>query len=173
MARIKHTTTVNVGNKQQVLPPAVAARMAKASNAAAGGKSPAMGGKSTAMGGKSTAMGPKKGAKKANGSSSGGIQKNGHRYRPGTKALMEIRKYQKSTECLLKRRPFQRLVRETAQDLGKGEMRWQTTAIEALREASDAFLTNFFEDVNELAIHAQRVTIMPKDISLARKFRKI
>ena len=93
-----------------------------------------------------------------------------HRYRPGTVALREIRKYQKSTELLIRKLPFQRLVREIAQDF-KTDLRFQSTAILALQEAAEAYLVGLFEDTNLCAIHAKRVTIMPKDIQLARRIR--
>ena len=99
----------------------------------------------------------------------GGIKKP-HRYRPGTVALRQIRKYQKSTELLLRKMPFQRLVREIAQDF-RSYLRFQANAILALQEASEAYLTGLFEDSNLLAIHAKRVTIFPKDITLARRIR--
>ena len=93
-----------------------------------------------------------------------------HRYRPGTVALREIRKYQKNTGLLIRKLPFQRLVREIAQDF-KTDLRFQSTAILALQEASEAYLVGLFEDTNLCAIHAKRVTIMPKDIQLARRIR--
>ena len=93
-----------------------------------------------------------------------------HRYRPGTVALRQIRKYQKSTELLLRKLPFQRLVREIAQDF-KTELRFQSEAIMALQESSEAYLVGLFEDTNLCAIHAGRVTIFPKDIQLARRIR--
>ena len=96
----------------------------------------------------------------------GGVKK-AHRYRPGTVALRDIRRYQKSTELLIRKLPFQRLVREIAQDF-KNDLRFQTTAILALQEASEAYLVSLFEDTNLCAIHAKRVTIMPKDIQLVR-----
>lgn len=99
----------------------------------------------------------------------GGVKKP-HRYRPGTVALREIRKYQKSTYLLLRKLPFQRLVREIAQDF-KADLRFQSTAILALQEAAEAYLVSLFEDTNLCAIHAKRVTIMPKDIQLARRIR--
>jgi len=99
----------------------------------------------------------------------GGVKKP-HRYRPGTVALREIRKYQKSTELLIRKLPFQRLVREIAQDF-KTDLRFQSTAIMALQEAAEAYLVGLFEDTNLCAIHAKRVTIMPKDIQLARRIR--
>lgn len=88
----------------------------------------------------------------------------------GTVALREIRKFQKSTELLIRKAPFQRLVREIAQDL-KGDIRFQSTSILALQEASEAYLVGLFEDTNLCAIHAKRVTIMPKDMNLARRIR--
>ncbi|KAI1074081.1 histone-fold-containing protein [Whalleya microplaca] len=97
------------------------------------------------------------------------------RYRPGTVALREIRKLQNSTDLLLRKLPFARLVREIAltmrpQDEG---MRWQSQAIMALQEAAEAFLVHLFEDSNLCAIHAKRVTIMQKDIQLARRIRGV
>lgn len=100
---------------------------------------------------------------------SGGIKKP-HRFRPGTVALREIRKYQKSTELLLRKLPFQRLVREIATEF-KTDLRFQSTAVLALQEASESYLVGLFEDTNLCAIHAKRVTIMPKDIQLARRIR--
>ena len=99
----------------------------------------------------------------------GGVKKP-HRYRPGTVALREIRRYQKSTELLIRKLPFQRLVREIAQDF-KTDLRFQSSAVMALQEASEAYLVGLFEDTNLCAIHAKRVTIMPKDIQLTRRIR--
>merc|ERR1711865_312784 len=99
----------------------------------------------------------------------GGIKKP-HRYRPGTVALREIRKYQKSTELLIRKLPFQRLVREVAQDF-KTDLRFQSQAVLALQEASEAYLVGLFEDTNACAIHAKRVTVMPKDMMLAKRIR--
>ena len=92
------------------------------------------------------------------------------RYRPGTVALREIRKYQKSTELLIRKLPFARFVKEVAQDF-KTDLRWQQSAIGALQEAGEAYLVGLFEDANLCAIHAKRVTILVKDMQLARKLR--
>ena len=92
------------------------------------------------------------------------------RYRPGTVALREIRRYQKSTDLLIRKLPFQRLVREIAQDY-KTDLRFQSLAVLALQEASEAYLVALFEGANLCAIHAKRVTIMPKDIRLSRRIR--
>lgn len=99
-----------------------------------------------------------------------GHVKKPHRYRPGTVALREIRKYQKGTELLIRKLPFQRLVKEIAQDFRQG-LRFQSNAIMALQEAAEAYLVGLFEDTNLCAIHAKRVTIMPKDMQLARRIR--
>ena len=99
-----------------------------------------------------------------------GSVKKPHRYRPGTVALREIRTFQKSTELLIRKLPFQRLVREIAQGV-RTNLRFQSTAILALQEASEAYLVGLFEDTNLCAIHAKRVTIMPHDIQLARRIR--
>ena len=85
-------------------------------------------------------------------------------------ALRESRKYQKSTDLLIRKAPFQRLVREVAQDY-KNDLRFQSTAVLALQEAAESYLVGLFEDTNLCAIHAKRVTIMPKDIQLARRIR--
>ncbi len=101
----------------------------------------------------------------------GGGVKRPHRFRPGTVALREIRKYQKTTDSLIPKLPFQRLIREIAQDF-KTDLRFQTAAIAALQEASEAYLVGLFEDANLCAIHARRVTIMAKDMQLARRIRR-
>ena len=87
-------------------------------------------------------------------------------YCPGTLALLEIRKYQQFTHCLIRKLPFQRLVREITQDF-KMDLHFQLSAIMALQEAAEAYLEGLFEDTNLCAIHAKRVMIMPKDIQLA------
>lgn len=108
-----------------------------------------------------------KGRKKA--PQAGGVKK-AHRFRPGTVALREIRRYQKSTELLLRRAPFHRIVRELAQDY-KTDARFQGAALLALQEATEAYLVALLEDSNLSAIHAKRVTVMPKDLKLSRRIR--
>ena len=93
-----------------------------------------------------------------------------HRYRAGTAALRDICHFQKGTALLIQKLPFQRLVREIAQDF-KTDLRFQSAAILCLQEAVEAYLVGLFEDSNLCAIHAKRVTIMPKDIKLARRIR--
>ncbi|KAL8771314.1 MAG: hypothetical protein Q9209_003219 [Squamulea sp. 1 TL-2023] len=96
------------------------------------------------------------------------------RYKPGTLALREIRRYQRSTDLLLLKLPFSRLVREIALSLvlvGGEALRWQSQAIQALQESAEAFMVHLFEDTNLCAIHAKRVTIMQKDLQLARRIR--
>uniref|UniRef100_A0A8C5PHG3 Core Histone H2A/H2B/H3 domain-containing protein n=1 Tax=Leptobrachium leishanense TaxID=445787 RepID=A0A8C5PHG3_9ANUR len=96
------------------------------------------------------------------------------RYRPGTRALMEIRKYQKSTELLIRRAPFQRLVREICMEYTRGfSFCWQSMALLALQEAAEAFLVRLFEDSYLCTLHAKRVTLYVKDIQLARRIRGI
>ena len=92
------------------------------------------------------------------------------RFRPGVMALREIRHYQKSSALLIRKLPFQRLVREIAQDF-KTDLRFQSAAILCLQEAAEAYLVGLFEDTNLCAIHARRVTITPKDLQLARRIR--
>ena len=92
------------------------------------------------------------------------------RFRPGTVALRQIRKYQRSTNTLIPFAPFARLVREIADSqIVEGWYRFQRTAIHALQEAAEQYLTRVLEDSNLCAIHAKRVTIMPKDIRLAKR----
>ncbi len=102
-------------------------------------------------------------------------------------ALREIRRYQKSTEMLIRKLPFQRLVREISQDFRTGaclvyvqmvqmtysptDLRFQSSALAALQESAEAYLVGLFEDTNLCAIHAKRVTITPRDVQLARRIR--
>ena len=99
----------------------------------------------------------------------GGVKKP-FRYRPGTVALRQIRKYQKTTELLIRKLPFNRLVREVAQEF-KAELHFRAEAIHAMQEASEAFLVGVFEDSNLCTIHGKRVTMMPKDMQLAMRIR--
>jgi histone H3 len=108
---------------------------------------------------------------------SGGVKKP-HRYRPGTVALRKIRRYQKSTDLLIRKVPFQRLAREILQDLNRPGSyphftaeRFQATSLLAIQESVEAFSAGLFEDANLCAIHARRVTIMPKDMQLALRIR--
>ena len=110
-----------------------------------------------------------------NKSSTGGF-KNPHRYRLGLLALREIRRYQQSTDCLIKRTHFNKLIKEISQEYrvcpdGPGtlsvQVRFQSTTLAALQEAAENFLVGLFEDVNLLAVHTKRVTVMPHDIRLA------
>ena len=105
-------------------------------------------------------------------STTGGIKKP-HRYCPGLLALQEIRRNQQSTESLIRRTPFNRLIKEISQQYRicpEGprtpsiQVCFQSTALAALQEAAENYLVSLFEDVNLLAIHAKRVTVMPRDI---------
>ncbi|XP_048376169.1 histone H3-like centromeric protein A [Stegostoma tigrinum] len=96
------------------------------------------------------------------------------RFRPGTRALMEIRKYQKSTDLLIRKLPFSRLVREVASRFTRGvDFNWQANALLALQEAAEAFLVLLLEDAFLCTLHAKRVTLFPKDVQLARRIRGI
>ena len=100
-----------------------------------------------------------------------------HRFRPGTVAMREIRKYQRTYELLIPRLPFTKLVRELAYEILKEEMgdnstlQFQASALEGLQEATEHYLVKLLEDSNLNAIHANRVTVQPKDIKLARRIR--
>ena len=98
-----------------------------------------------------------------------GIKKK-HRFRPGTVALRQIRKYQKTTENLVPKLPFMRLVREIAQ-AERPDLRFQADAMGALQEAAEKYLIDLFGDSQVSAMHGKRVTIMPKDMHLVRAFR--
>ncbi|KIK07800.1 hypothetical protein K443DRAFT_151025 [Laccaria amethystina LaAM-08-1] len=98
-------------------------------------------------------------------------EKKAHRFRPGTVALREIRRYQKSTELLIRKLPFQRLVREIAATY-RSELRFQGKAVLALQDASEAYLIALFEDVQAAATHAKRITVEVKDVALAMKLHK-
>jgi len=109
-----------------------------------------------------------KAARKSN-PTTGGV-KRPRRYRPGTVALREIRKWQKSTDLLIRKLPFQRLVREITYDFKK-DARMQGISVLALQESAEAYLVGLFEDCNLCTIHGKRVTVMPKDVQLARRIR--
>lgn len=95
------------------------------------------------------------------------------RYRPGTLALKEIRTYQRGTDLLIRRLPFARLIREVAQGM-MGQhfvVQWQSQAILCLQEATEAYLIGLLEHTNLCALHCRRVTIMQRDMQLARRLR--
>jgi len=85
-------------------------------------------------------------------------------------ALREIRKYQKSTETLIPKLSFQRLVREICMDI-KADTRFQSIALLALQEAAEGYLVSMFEDSYLCALHGKRVTLMVRDMQLARRIR--
>ncbi|KAF8882997.1 histone-fold-containing protein [Infundibulicybe gibba] len=98
--------------------------------------------------------------------------KRSRRFRPGEVALREIRKYQGSSELLLRKLPFQRLVREITYDVtGTADIKFQSAALAALQESAEEYLVTLFADVNLVAIHGKRVTIQPKDMALALRLR--
>ncbi|XP_057515900.1 histone H3-like centromeric protein CENH3 isoform X2 [Amaranthus tricolor] len=97
------------------------------------------------------------------------FKKKPHRFKPGTVALREIRKYQKSFELLIPIAPFTRLVREITSHFSPGISRWQAEALLALQEAAEDVIVHLFEDSMLCAIHARRVTLMKKDLELARR----
>jgi histone H3 len=98
-------------------------------------------------------------------------EKRRRRYKPGTLALKEIRKFQKSTDLLIRKAPFCRLVREISNEVSPEPFRYTAESLLAIQEATEDFLVHLFEDCNLCAIHAKRVTIMPKDLQLARRIR--
>jgi len=94
------------------------------------------------------------------------------RYKPGEGALREIRKYQMSTELLIRKLPFSRLVREITEGISPVPIRFQALAMESLQTATETYLTQLFEDANQCTIHAKRVTLFPKDMQLALRIRR-
>ncbi|RPD67191.1 histone-fold-containing protein [Lentinus tigrinus ALCF2SS1-7] len=152
-------------------PPAAKRRTATARKSTGGGPPAARTSNASA--------GPSKASRRASGGQGqGDAAPRKKRFRPGTVALREIRRYQKSTDLLIRKLPFSRVVREIALDMmtdtvdyGAAGLRWQSSAILALQEATEAFLVHMFEDANLCAIHAKRVTVMQKDIQLARRLR--
>jgi histone H3 len=107
-------------------------------------------------------------APKAAGASTG--VKRAHRWRPGTVVLRTIKRLQKSTDLLIQKAPFQRLVRELASGQ-KESLRFQSSAILALQEATESYVVSLLADTNLCAIHTRRVTIQPKDVQLALRLR--
>jgi histone H3 len=108
-------------------------------------------------------------AKKKTAPAEGGMKRK-MRWRPGTVALREIKRYQKATTLLLPKAPFQRFIRSICDGID-GQLRFQSQALLALQEAAESYLTGLFEDTNLCAIHANRVTVMKKDLILARRLR--
>ena len=92
------------------------------------------------------------------------------RFAPGTVALREIRQLQRSVECLMPRAPFQRLVKEIVNKIDP-ELRVSLQGLAAIQESAEAYIVGLFEDTQLCAVHAKRVTIMPKDMQLARRIR--
>ena len=100
------------------------------------------------------------------------IKKRKVRYKAGSKVLAEIRKFQKATDLLIHRLPFVRLIKEITLKFHHS-LQWQNLALEAIQHAAEDYLIGLMEDANLSALHAKRVTIMPKDIRLARRIRGI
>ena len=101
----------------------------------------------------------------------GGVKPRPHRYRPGTIALLEIKKYQRSTSTLARKRPFSRLVRESGQ-LIISTARFERHGVDALQRITEAYITRLFEDALLCAFHAKRVTLKAKDLMLAIRIRE-
>ena len=120
------------------------------------------------FGGKAPRTGAQKTARKS--APAAAAVKKSHRYRPGTVAVREIKQYQKSTDLLIRKLPFQRLVREISAAF-KNDLRFSSSSILALQEAAEAYLVSLFEDTNLLCLHAKRVTISSRDMALARRIR--
>lgn len=96
-----------------------------------------------------------------------------HQYRPGTRAIIEIRQFQRTYELLIKKLPFQRLVRELITDINNSGLRISSDALLALQKATEAYIVSMFEDTNICAIYAKRVTVLPRDMQLVRRIRGV
>lgn len=105
-----------------------------------------------------------------NAAAAGGAPAHARHYSPGTRALCEIRKYQRTSELLIPKRPFQRLVREVAAEVRR-DLRIQSTPAEALQHAVEDYILQVFEDCVLCAVHAKRVTVKPNDLQLAMRIR--
>jgi len=114
-------------------------------------------------------LGSKKSKKAPKVAGASGV-KRAHRWRPGTVALRDIRRFQKGTQLLVQKAPFQRLVREIAMGQKEG-LRFQSAAIAALQESTESYLISLLADTNLCAIHTRRVTIQAKDVQLALRLR--
>ena len=90
--------------------------------------------------------------------------------RPGTAILREIARYQRSTHLLIPRAPFLRIVRGIALNLAP-DMRFQHSAVEALREATEAYLVEWLSTANVAATHTGRITVSVSDFDLMRRIR--
>ncbi len=174
MARVKQIARKTVPGKALRIADIYKARRKAAGGTTAGGKpvgGKAAGGKDVggkAVGGKQPRFDP---PRQLTLGGIGGV-KRPHRYRPGTVALREIRRFQKTTELVIRKAPFQRLVREITQKLFPfKDLRFQSLSILALQEASEAYLIGMLEDTNLAAMHAKRVTNMPRDMILERRIR--
>ena len=172
-ARFGKTRKGKVAKRAPPVPQKQPRKQATPTKIARGGKQPPIAQKEPRFPpGTGPSYGGNRGEKLAKAAAALSQTKKPHRYRPGTVALREIRRYQKSTELLIRKLPFQRLVREICQDLThKRDFRWTPQSILALQEASEAYLVGTFEDANLCAIHAKRCTIQKKDIWLARRIR--
>jgi histone H3/H4 len=101
-----------------------------------------------------------------------GKVKRKYKYRPGTKALREVRRYQRTTDPCIPLAPIARLVKELTQEMYPTKtINFQANAIQAIRQSAEAHIVTLMEDANLCAIHAKRITITPKDILLARRIR--
>lgn len=101
-----------------------------------------------------------------------GIKK-ARRYKPGTRALMNIKKAQRSTELYIKKRPFRRIVRELTMDAGSEVQRWTRDAIGAMHEGIEAYVVDMMQESLKYQLHAKRVTLDPSDIVLALKAKTL
>lgn len=122
-----------------------------------------------------TKKAPKAGKTVATAGADGGEAKarKPHRYHPGTVSLREIRRYQRSTDLLMRKSPVQRVIRQIAQTSAGPEVdvRFQRSAILALHEACESYLTGLFANANTIAIHSKRVTVEASDLLLAKELK--
>ncbi len=93
-----------------------------------------------------------------------------HRYRPSAAVRSQLQTYQRTTDCIIRALPFQRLVQQITREVA-GERRFQSSAVLALQEAAEAYLADLFKDAQAVALYARRLTVTPRDLQLARRIR--
>lgn len=98
------------------------------------------------------------------------------RYKPGTVALREVRRYQRGTDLLIRRLPYQRFVRSVADTHASGTnnaegLRFQGAAIDLLQEASENYLISCLIDAKKLSAHANRIGVNKRDIAMVLEVR--
>ncbi|XP_026288585.1 uncharacterized protein LOC113213387 [Frankliniella occidentalis] len=104
-------------------------------------------------------------------SSSGGMSRRSYHFKNGSRALKEIKFLQRTTNLLIPKASFCRLVKEIINEMSHNQFRIQSLALSALQEAVEMYIVQFFEDSLLCSLHAKRVTLMVQDCCLMRRLR--